>query len=167
MGRTSIICAAADNWAIGIGGTMPWHISADFKYFKSVTMGHCVIMGRGTWESMGSRPLPGRRNIVVSRSLSEAGLGGAQLAASLEEALKLTEGDEEVFILGGGSLYRQTLSIADRIYLTKVHTVISNADTFFPALGEEWEEISCSGTQHDEKSGLDFEFAVYERTQQK
>lgn len=163
MKTLSIICAAADNGAIGFEGRIPWHISADFKYFKSVTSGHTVIMGRGTWDSLGGKALPNRRNIVVSHSLAGTEVPGAEVACSIEEALRSSEGEEEVFIIGGATLYRQTLELAQKVYLTEVHTVIEPADAFFPELGVEWKEISRSGLQHDEKSGLDFEFTVYEK----
>ena len=163
MSTVSLICAAAENMAIGAGGKIPWHISADFRYFKSVTLGHTVIMGRGTWDSMGGKPLPGRRNIVVSRSLAGGRLPGAEIACSIEDALRMAEGEAETFIIGGGSLYRQAIDSAQKIYLTLVHTVVEDADTFFPEIGPQWRETSRSGIQFDEKSNLSFEFITYEK----
>ena len=163
MKNLSLICAAADNSAIGREGGIPWHISADFKYFKSVTSGHSVIMGRGTWDSMGKKPLPNRRNIVVSRNLPPDGAPGAEVFPNLESALGAVSSEEEIFVIGGGSLYRQAMDLAEKIYLTQVHTVIESADTFFPVIDSSWKETSRSGMQHDEKSGLDFEFVIYEK----
>ena len=161
----SLIVAAAENMAIGRKGGIPWHISEDFKYFKSVTMGHPVIMGYGTWASMGCKPLPGRRNIVLSSRyalLNADGEAGAEFLPSIEAAIEATKGEDEVFFIGGGSVYRQALPYADKVYLTEIHTIIEDADTFFPALDPAlWKEISRSGLKTDEKSGLDFEFIVY------
>ncbi|MBQ0025416.1 MAG: dihydrofolate reductase [Bacteroidales bacterium] len=164
MSTLSLICAAADNLAIGSGGSIPWHIAEDFKYFKRVTMGHTIIMGRATWDSIGAKALPGRRNIVVSRSCSGKPKEDVEFFSNLEDALAASENDGEVFIIGGGTLYRQTIDRADRIYLTKVHTVIDSADTFFPAIDPgKWREISHGDILCDEKSNLKFEFLTYER----
>lgn len=166
MSKISMIVAVSDNMAIGCKGGMPWHISADFKYFKNTTFGHAVIMGRATWESIGCRPLPGRRNIVVSRSRTEGPMEGvqAEYALSLEKALSIVAGEDEVFIIGGGQLYRQAMDFADRLYITEVHTVVEDADTFFPAVDSAlWQLVSRSAVQEDEKNGLKFEFTVYER----
>ena len=157
----SIIVAISDNYAIGRAGDMPWHISADLKYFKRVTAGHAIIMGRRTWESIGCRPLKNRQNIVVSRTL---GCGeGFEVASSLKQALNIASG-EEVFVIGGGKLYAETLPLADRLYVTHVHTTIEDADTFFPQIDpQEWTLTSKGILQKDEASGFEFEFAVYDR----
>lgn len=166
MKNLSLIGAAALNWAIGYKGCIPWHISADFKYFKSVTSGHTVIMGLGTWISLPNKPLPGRRNLVVSdRPATEEELStGVEFFSSLEAALESAGTKEEVFCIGGGMMYRQTLPLAGKVYLTRVHTNVEPADTFFPVVSEdEWKEESGSELFHDEKTGLDFEFLVYTR----
>lgn len=166
MKNLSLIGAAALNWAIGYKGCIPWHISADFKYFKSVTSGHTVIMGLGTWISLDSKPLPGRRNLVVSdRPATFAELEtGAEFFPTLDAALESAGTQEEVFCIGGGMMYRQTLPLAGKVYLTRVHTNVDPADTFFPEVRDsEWKEESRSDLFHDEKSGLDFEFIVYTR----
>lgn len=163
MKYLSLICAAADNMAIGRKGGIPWHISADFKYFKSITTGHCVIMGRGTWDSMGGKPLPNRRNMVISRNLPVDGAPGAEVFPSLETAIGSASGEDEIFIIGGGSLYKQAIDRANKIYLTEIHTVIEDADTFFPEMDCSWKETSRSEVQHDDKSALGFEFVVYEK----
>lgn len=162
----SIIVAAADNMAIGIDGGIPWHISEDFRYFKRVTTGHPVIMGSATWRSLGCRCLPLRRNIVVSSKPASAKdiAAGAEFFPSLEAAVEATHSEEETFIIGGGSIYRQAIPIADRIYLTAVHTTIPEADTFFPEPDPEvWTITSCSPLLTDEKSGLQYNFVIYER----
>ena len=134
----NIIVAISDNYAIGRGGDMPWHIGEDLKYFKRITSGHTVIMGRRTWESIGCRPLPNRRNIVVSRTM--AAPEGAQVAASLPAALEMAVPDVEVFVMGGGQLYKEAMPLADRLYVTLVHTQVPDADTFFPFINPlKWE----------------------------
>jgi dihydrofolate reductase len=163
----SIIVAVADNLAIGKDNNLLWHISEDLKYFKRVTAGHTVIMGRKTWESIG-RPLPNRRNIVISRSLKADSLPGAEVFPSLELALSASGGtdssNEEVFIIGGGEIYRQALPIADRLYLTKVNTTIDNADTFFPMVDNRaWREVGRESFERGEKFERPFEFIVLER----
>lgn len=166
MKELSIITAAAENMAIGRKGTIPWHISADFKYFKQVTLGHTVLMGRGTWRSLNCRQLPGRRNLVVTTSpLTEADMAsGAEFFPSIDAAIAATSPEESVFSIGGGSVYRQTIELATKIYLTKVYVRIDDADTFFPEIdASKWKETSRSPMGHDEASGLDYEFIVYER----
>ena len=165
----SIIAAAAENMAIGRQGGIPWHISEDFRYFKRVTLGHSVIMGSATWRSIGSRCLPGRRNLVISRSAAPQAdaASGAEFFTSLDEALASTMAEDEIFIIGGGSIYRQAVPLADKIYLTTIHTTIEDADTFFPEIDPEmWTITSCSPLLTDEKSGLQFNFLTYERKQQ-
>jgi dihydrofolate reductase len=163
----SIIVATSNNFAIGKDNNLLWHISEDLKYFKRVTAEHTVIMGRKTWESIG-KPLPNRRNIVVSRSLKADSLTGAEVFHSLESAIasaiKPKEISKEVFIIGGGEIYRQALPFADRLYLTKVHITIDDADTFFPPFDEsEWSEVKRESFERGEKFQLPFEFVVLER----
>lgn len=166
----NIIVAVADDWAIGRDGDMPWHISADMKFFKAKTMGGSLIMGRRTWESIGSKPLPGRENIVVSARLAEEGLDfensektSAIAVDSLEKALE-TASRSEIFVMGGGMIYRQAIDIADRLIVTHVHTLVPDADTFFPVIDPEvWELAERSNTTKDEASGLRYEFRTYVR----
>ena len=158
----SIIVAVSDNLAIGRGGDMPWHISADLKYFKRTTLNHTVIMCRRTWESIGGRPLKDRRNIVVSGTLAAG--DGFEVASSLSSAASLASEDSETFVIGGGRLYREAMALADRLYVTHVHTVVADADTFFPVINPlVWSLAEISETQIDPQSGLMFEFAVYDR----
>lgn len=121
----------AENRVIGGNGAIPWDLPADRRRFRELTMGHQVIMGRKTWESIG-RPLPGRRNIVLSRR-PDFRAEGCMVAGSLEEALRMCAGDDGVFICGGEELYRLALPLADTIYLTLVHRV-SDGDVFFPPI---------------------------------
>lgn len=130
----SIIVAAADNGIIGCDGRMPWHISEDLKRFKQITSGHPVVMGRKTFESLGCRPLPNRLNIVVSRNTALSVPEGVATATSLEEALApYRDSAEELFIIGGGEIYRQALPLADKLYLTHIHAT-PEGDTRFPAI---------------------------------
>ncbi len=136
----SIIVAMSENRAIGLAGGLPWHLSPDLRRFKKLTMGHHLVMGRRTFESV-RVPLPGRRIIVLTRQPHYAA-PGVQVAASLEEALGLAEaaGEDEVFIGGGAEVYARALPLADRMYLTLVHALFE-ADTFFPDFdGNAWEE---------------------------
>lgn len=130
-----VIAACGENRVIGKDGRMPWNIPEDLKHFKELTMGHTVIMGRKTYESIG-KALPGRRNIVVSRTLQQ--LEGCEVTDSLETALKC--GDDEIYIIGGESLYKETLPLADILELTLVHAS-PLGDTYFPSFQKEAYEI--------------------------
>ncbi len=161
----SIIVAIASNNAIGKGNDMPWHLSEDLKYFKKVTSGHPVIMGTNTFASIGSRPLPKRRNIVVSRKEDPGERGGVEYFNSLSEAIDSAQSqDEEIFIMGGGMIYGAALPLADKLYITEVETVIEDAEVFFPEIDRNiWREVSRSEQYTDEKSGLKFSFVEYIR----
>ena len=159
----SIIVAVADNLAIGKDNNLLWHISEDLKYFKRITGGHTVIMGRKTWESVG-RPLPNRRNIVISRSLKVDSLAGAEVFGSLESALATLPANEEHFIIGGGEIYREALPLAEKLYITFVHITVNDADTFFPEVEErEWREVGRETFERGEKFGRPFGFIVLVR----
>jgi len=161
----SIIVAVAENHAIGKDNKLLWHISEDLKYFKRTTTGHAIIMGRRTFESIGSKPLPKRLNIVISRTLTDkADQEHLKFVSSLDEALKELNDEEENFIIGGGMLYKTAFSLADRLYITEVCTNIESADTFFPAISDEdWRKKSTGEYMTDEKSGLKFRFVTYEK----
>ena len=156
-----MIVAVADNGAIGVKGELPWHISEDLKYFRRQTTGCPVIMGRTTYDSIG-RPLPGRRNIVLT---SRPGLPETVFAVSSpEQAFEAAEPAERWFVIVGAKLYAQLIGSVDKLYLTRVHTTVPDADAFFPAVDPAvWKEDSCSETKRDEESGLEYEFAVYSR----
>ena len=158
-----IIVAIADNNAIGKDNALLWHISEDLKFFKRNTLGFPVIMGRKTFESIG-RPLPGRVNIVLSRSFA-TGLE-VEVVGTLEEAYRVAEDTnlERCFVMGGGQIYAQAMNDADRLIVTHVHTVIEDADTFFPAIDPGvWKVAQRSEMLHDEETGYDFEFVEYMR----
>ena len=156
-----IIVAIADNNAIGKDNALLWHISEDLKFFKRTTMGCPVIMGRKTFESIG-RPLPKRTNVVVSRS-GYAAPEGVVVVASLEEAFASVPGDvERAFVIGGGQIYAQAMSQADRLIVTHVHTVIEDADTFFPSIDPSvWSVANRSELHSDPETGYTFEFVEY------
>ena len=159
----SIIVAISDNNAIGRDNQLLWHISEDLKFFKRTTLGSPVIMGRKTFESIG-RPLPKRVNIVVSRGFNTG--EEVAVAASLEEAFKVAEDTnlEKCFVIGGGQIYSQALPLVDSLIVTHVHTVIEDADTFFPEIDPViWKVAQRSELLHDEESGYDFEFVEYIR----
>lgn len=136
----ALIAAVAENGVIGRAGGLPWHLPEDLRHFRRVTTGHAIIMGRRTWESIG-RPLPKRRNIVVSRRLAEAP-PGVELARDLDEALRMArQTDREPIVIGGAALYAAALPRATRLYLTEVHRRVEG-DTYFPAFDRgEWREV--------------------------
>jgi dihydrofolate reductase len=157
----SIIVAAADNGVIGHKNELPWRLSTDLRRFKRLTMGHHLIMGRKTFDTVG-RPLPGRTIVVISRSLERAP-DGILLARSLDQALHLAAGDDEVFIAGGGEIYRLALPLADRIYLTRVHAN-PEGDTWFPEVDETaWHLQSRQDHEADNKNQYRFSFLDYAR----
>ena len=165
-----IIVAIADNNAIGKDNALLWHISEDLKFFKRTTTGCPVIMGRKTFESIG-RPLPKRTNIVISRGFTAP--EGVIVVSSLAEAYEavsqchseiVEESPSRCFIIGGGQIYAQAITDADRLIVTHVHTVIEDADTFFPEIDPSfWQVEERSEMLHDDESGFDFEFVTYKR----
>lgn len=168
----SLIVAAAENNAIGKGNQLIWKLPADLKHFKETTQGHAIIMGRKTYESIG-RPLPNRRNIVVTRqtdyapALPAEAPGGAkagsvEIAHSLEEALVLAVSDPEPFVIGGAELYKLALPLAERIYLTRIHQPFEG-DVFFPELGPEWKEVKKEEGVVDDKNTYPYTFYVLEK----
>lgn len=160
----SIIVAVSENGVIGKDNQLLWRLSADLKYFKNLTSKHAVIMGRKTYESIG-KPLPNRTNIVISSNTSFKA-EGIEIVNSLEKAIEKAQKlhpNNEIFIIGGGSIYKQALSIANKVYYTEVKTNIEG-DTFFPKLDSEiWQEISRTSHQADEKNEFDYAFVIYQR----
>lgn len=157
----SIIVAIAQNGTIGDKNSLLWHIKEDMRFFRTTTSGHAVVMGRKTFESLGSRPLPKRTNIVITRA--DRVFEGALTAHSLEEAIRLAEGDEEIFIIGGAQIYREALRIADRMYITRVmHDY--EGDTSFPDIYlSEWELVAEEKHDRGEEYEYPFAFLTYER----
>jgi len=162
----SLIAAIGKNNELGKGNTLLWHLPADMKFFREKTLGHPVIMGRKTFESLG-RPLPNRHNIVITRDKTYL-RHGVNVVNSLEEAINsartsLTE-NEEVFIIGGAEIYKQAIPIADRLYITHIEAEDENADTFLPTIDkQEWKLISEESHQKDEKNPFDYTFSIYEK----
>ena len=158
----SLIVATAEGGVIGHKGEMPWTLPADLAYFKKITMGSAIIMGRKTFESIG-RPLPKRLNVVVSRNTSLE-IPGCTVCAGLNEAFKEAErAGKDSFIIGGGELYSQSLASVDRIYRTLVHGTCEG-DTFFPALGDEWVLERREDHLRDDRNSHDYSFCVYGRS---
>lgn len=157
----SIIVAASQNRVIGRENSLIWHLPEDLKHFKELTISHTVIMGRRTYESIG-RALPQRRNIVISRNpLYRA--EGCEVVSSIEEALKAAGQEGEVFVIGGGTIFRQVWERADRLYITYVHTVVQG-DTFLPEIDlSQWEMVERNDFNADEKNEFDYSFVVYNR----
>jgi dihydrofolate reductase len=147
---------------IGKDNKLPWHLPADLTYFKNVTMGHAIVMGRKTFESIG-RPLPGRENIIVTRNRSFQP-EGCTVIHSIEDIKRIAaELNDEVFVIGGAELFAVTLPLADRLYITKIEANFPG-DTFFPTFNEaEWQLISSEKGPKDEKNSYDYFFLVYER----
>ena len=156
----SLIVAKARNGIIGSNNDLPWYLPADLRHFKEVTMGHTVVMGRKTFESILQRlgkPLPDRKNVVITRDQSFT-YPGVTIIHDVNEISQL--GD--CFVIGGAEIYGQTIDMADRLYITEVHAD-SEGDTFFPALDASWKEISRVQHQADDKNQYDYDFVVYER----
>ena len=159
----SLIVAMDEKRGIGKAGKLPWRLSSDLKKFREVTMGHHLVVGRKTFESIG-RPLSGRQMIVVTRDMSYRA-EGCLVVSSIPAALALAQerGETETFVIGGAEIYAQTLEMADRVYLTQVHAEV-NADTFFPELNfDEWVEKESAFQLSDEKNQYSFTFKLLER----
>lgn len=163
--RISLIVAVAENGIIGRGGQLPWRLSADLQRFKQLTMGHTIIMGRRTWESIG-RALPGRNMVVVTRQPDyRVDVAGVAMAASLTEAIEFARaaGDDEAFVIGGAELYREALAKAQRLYYTRVLADVEG-DTRFPTINwDEWRRIESTKHPPDAKNDYPCEFEVYEQ----
>lgn len=158
----SIIVAIAENYAIGKDNDLLWHISDDLKRFKKITSGHKIIMGRNTYLSLPLRPLPNRTSIVITDDRAEQ-FEGCVMAYSIEEAVQQCKDGEECFVIGGGSVYRQFMPLAHKLYITRVHKSYE-ADTFFPEISEkEWRLLEAEDHSDEENKGLKFTFEVYER----
>lgn len=163
MTKVTIIAAVAKGGAIGRKGDLLFHISADLKRFKSITMGKPVIMGRKTFESFPNGALPGRRNIVITRQ-RDYSAPGVETAASLDEAMRLVAGVDEAMIIGGGEIYRQAFPLADELRLTMIDADVADADTFMPAIDSEaWIEKEQSDSFTDPRSGVAYHFADFVR----
>lgn len=160
---TTIIAAVASDRAIGKGGDLAFHISADLRRFKALTTGHTVIMGRKTFESLPKGALPNRRNIVVTRDPSLI-FPGAECAPSIVDAIRMAQesGETEAFIIGGAQIYAQSLPLADRLEITAIDAEAPDADVFFPEITPEgWKLAEESPAETDEKTGVTYRFRRY------
>lgn len=162
----SFVVAVSRNGVIGREGGLPWHISSDLKRFKEITMGKPVVMGRKTWESLPKKPLPGRRNIVITRQPGFAP-AGAEVAATPEEALRLAGDVPEVAVIGGGEIYRLFWPLVDRLYLTEVDLEVAG-DTHFPAVSPaDWREVGREVHPKGEKDSASFTLRILDRMTKK
>lgn len=158
----TIIAAIAAGGAIGRGGDLLFHLSDDLRRFKQLTMGHPIIMGRKTFESFPNGALHGRRNIVITRNPNYSA-PGIETYGSVDDALDALDDDNEVFIIGGGQIYRDTIDIADRLELTLIDAQVDDADTYFPRFDtSEWDLVNLSDEHSDPRTGLTYRFATYE-----
>ncbi|HHJ81092.1 MAG TPA: type 3 dihydrofolate reductase [Candidatus Tenderia electrophaga] len=160
--KISIIAAMADNRVIGINNQLPWNLPADMKWFRQQTMGKPVLMGRKTYDSIG-RPLPKRRNIVISRDESLK-IEGCEVVNSTDAAFLLCADEKEIMIIGGASFYEQTLPQTNRLYLTLVHSEIIEGDAWFPKIDfNQWRETERIDHTADEVNAFDYSFLILER----
>jgi dihydrofolate reductase len=156
----SIIVAVSEDWGIGKDNELLWHISEDLKRFKRLTLGKTVLMGKKTWESLPRRPLPGRKNIVLTDVPNEC-IDCSVTAYSIEDALDKCERGEEIFVIGGGSVYRQFMPLADRLYITHVHRK-APADVYFPPIDPDiWEVIEKEEFESTETNSIPYTYIIY------
>ncbi|MCH4896583.1 dihydrofolate reductase [Marinilabiliaceae bacterium JC040] len=156
----SIIVAASINNAIGKNNNLLCRLSNDLKRFKKITMGHHILMGRKTFESIG-KPLPGRTTVIITRQ-KDYTQEGCKIANSIEEAINLCQ-DTEIFIIGGGEIYNQAFNIVNNIYLTRIHSII-DGDTFIPNIDDDnWQEVDREDFLKDEKNEFDYSFINYKK----
>lgn len=159
----SMISALAENRVIGNKNALPWHLPADFKHFKEKTLGKTIILGLNTFKSIGEKPLPNRRHIILHTEANYKVPEGCFLATSIDQALDIAKDDGEVMICGGASVYKQFLPLADRLYLTYIHQNFEG-DTFFPEVRmQDWKEVSREDHQPDEKNKYSYSFVVLEK----
>ena len=159
--RIYLVAAVAANGVIGVDGKLPWHLPEDLKHFKKLTLGHPVIMGRKTWESIG-RVLPGRETVIVTRQPGYR-VPGAKIAHSLDEAIAGCGSDSEIFVIGGAELYAQALPRAGRLYLTTVEAEVAG-DTFMPEFdARAWRQLSSTSHGIDERHRFAYQCVTYER----
>ncbi len=157
----SIIVAMAHNRTIGVNNTLPWRCPEDLKHFKALTMGHHMIMGRKTFDSIG-KPLPGRTTVVVTRDKSLK-IEGCVIAHSLQDAIAACKDDNEVFIVGGADIYAQSLQLADTLYITEIQQEVAG-DAHFPEFDRsEWKEVSREHRSQQEPQPLEYHFVTYRK----
>lgn len=159
----SMIAAVAENRVIGNKNTIPWHLPADFKYFKETTFGKTIVMGLNTFSSIGGKPLPGRKHVILNNDSNYTAPENCEVAHSIEEAVEIIKTEQEVFICGGASVYKQFLPMAEKLYITEVHAS-PEGDTFFPEIDKtEWGEVWREDHKADEKNSYDYSFIILEK----
>ena len=161
--KITLVVAASENNAIGLNNQLLWHLPKDMRFFKNTTWGMPILMGRKTFESMGSKPLNGRLNMIITRDknwLSE----DVMVVHTMEDAIALATkfSYNELLVIGGGEIYTMALPLANKIWLTRVHTTIEG-DTFFPTIGPDWERISVASNEADAKHAYAFDFECWTR----
>ncbi len=159
----TLVVAASENNAIGKDNQLLWHLPKDMRFFKNTTWALPILMGRKTFESMGSRLLPGRLNIIITQQQGLV-IEGAIVVNSIHEAIEIAKNQDykELMVIGGGQIYEMALPMANKVWLTRVHTTI-DGDTFFPALNNEWEKKTVETHQADEKHIYGFDFECWQR----
>ena len=159
--RLSIVVAMDDNHLIGKGNGLPWHLPADLVFFKKITTGNSILMGRKTYDSIG-KPLPNRRNIVITRN-PDISISGCEVVDSIEKALSITQDEEEVMVIGGANLFAQLLPDVTRLYITHIEGKLEG-ETYFPHYDEnDWLEVSRESHQPDEKNKYAYQFSIMDR----
>lgn len=164
--QVAMIAAVGDNFEIGLDNQLLWRMPADMRHFKETTMGNPIIVGRKTYESFGAKPLPGRLNIVISRNIEYPG-NGAVVVTNIDDAIEVAKSssteEKEIMIIGGASFYEQCLPLAQRLYLTFVHSAFE-ADAYFPAVDfSQWDEISREDYPADDKNPYPYSFVTFQR----
>jgi dihydrofolate reductase len=160
MKNISIIVAIAENNAIGLGNKLLCHISEDLKRFKQLTTGHTVIMGKNTYDSLPRKPLPNRKNIVISDNRNDI-FEGCEMAYSIQEALDKCAKDDENFIIGGASVYRQFFELSDKLYITRIHKTFE-ADTYFPLINfNNWKLIEKEPVITNSENNIEYNYEIY------
>ena len=158
----SIIAAVSDDWGIGKNNDLLWHIPEDLRRFKQLTIGNCVIMGKRTWESLPRKPLPGRNNIVITDIPGEC-IDCSETAYSIEDAIRKCSPGSEAFVIGGGSVYRQFMPVADRLYITHIHLKAS-ADVWFPKIDKrKWKVVQKQEYISEDEKKIPYSYVIYER----
>ena len=157
----SLVAAASENNVIGKNNTLIWRMPADMKFFKNLTMGHTVVMGRKTYESMG-KPLPGRKNIIITRN-KEYKADGCVVFGSFSDVLEYCKAEDEIYVIGGAEIYHQLMNSADKIYLTRIHHNFAG-DAYFPEIpNSEWEETKRTDFSADENNQYNYSFIEFSR----
>ena len=163
MTKISIIVAADENNAIGKDNNLLCYLPNDLKYFKSVTQGCPVIMGRKTFESLPKGALPNRRNIVITRN-KDLHFENCEMVSSIEEAINLCKDEPEIFFIGGGTIYNEAINVADKLYLTRIHHSFDGTDTSFPVINPAtWKEVAREDHQPDEKHKYAYSFITFQK----